>query len=1288
MGLSPDQFLNAEPEHHALDADGTQLAPGQVSGQLPSLAAGAGEGVGFLGNLITRPYATVFQAPASQLAEVLHQTVGPALGLNEKWTPEQVAEWRRRTMPSWMPGTAAVEAGAHAVGLPAPSDVVSTTPLQRIERAGAAGAVGALPFGAAGGVLPAVTQGLIGGGFAAAGQTAAELAPEGWQDPVNMAAQLALAGAAHVAKPITSAVTAPVRAAGRAVLGPTGGRPEAIINPDNGAPFTATAPAGPGLPPEVLGYTPRVQRAAAAQVAERIGQTPAEAATTMAGVQPSPVPGSVPTLGQATGDLRTLGYERELRNTPYGRAAFAERDAQNQVAQTRALQDAAPADIGDAAGNWFRTKLERLEQGNETAQRQLGAAAKSAAADTGATGTLPSMQDIGEGIRTQIEDEREPLKKALGAGYDAIDPDGTLAQDTTPLADAAQHVRDSIDPETRLYDGEGAMLSSAANLRGVQLFSRLRRYQSNLSSLLREIQADPKYGTESPAYRRMSQLMASTHGAIAAAAGRAAERMSGTPGGGDAILGRLQQADEAHGGTAAGAGGPGGEVAGKAPAGAADAAAAGGGAEAAGVAKSAGSGGAEGDRAVSPETATHVWRSAQGGEHPVTPTGRTDFGSDEVNYAEVQHPGGVAWVPEDELHPIPGREAAAPETPAGPAGRPGAPIETGRAGPVRRPQDFLEWVIGKGGVKPDADLSAMGADSYSRPFKGRLVNPKGMSLNELREAANEEGWSTRFQDDDNPIKEMIGRSLQQGPIVRPDEEFLQQAYEQQRHADNMRAHAQEGYRQQVLDVEDRAGMRLSDAEIDHAVHLMTDDPALHPEEAVRLATIAGEDVALQNNAQRNAFGHPGIPQAEQESLPLPLGHNGGPPLEENYPPQTAAQLREQNRRYADYKDTYRSGAVGTVLQSGKGAGGYKLNASSVPTTLFKAGPAGAEAADSLIKQAGGVAQAEARLGDAPALLFRNEVMPNGEVDPARFARFQAKYAAALGKLPGIANKFRTAAEAQRTVDRAAAEGEAKIKAFQRSAANAYLTKTGDVADATKAIGRLLNSDNPRASFRQLMQQAAGNQAAIDGIQRNLLDVIHQRAASTKEAGTLGVKRLGKAAYQNTLADPKMAQAVSEVLSPQQQRVLRNISGDMDLGDRGINATAIPGSPSTAADLRAMVEHGGVQGMSAYGLILLGEKVMEVAGWLLGLGPVGRAMFEAAGVVGGNTLRARRAAALEKVQELANEMVLQPSTLGRVMMERLANHNPQQFARMISHRLMVAAGVGSALVGQRSMQGAR
>ena len=214
------------------------------------------------------------------------------------------------------------------------------------------------------------------------------------------------------------------------------------------------------------------------------------------------------------------------------------------------------------------------------------------------------------------------------------------------------------------------------------------------------------------------------------------------------------------------------------------------------------------------------------------------------------------------------QRATAPAQAAGPAraALPSPGIGAGRA--PRRPQTFLDAVVRAGGVKPDADLRAMNADLYHHRQGGRLLNPKGMTPNQLREFAVQEGFARQGETDEQVAKEMIRDGLNGVDHYRP-EDLADADYWRQ-----IDEHAQREMYQRdanmtaVRDVAEQAGVRLSPAMQEHAAELMLRDPEMHPEEAARQASMAGEDAALQANANRLAFGAPGV-EPSARTTPLP-----------------------------------------------------------------------------------------------------------------------------------------------------------------------------------------------------------------------------------------------------------------------------------------------------------------------------------------------------------------------------------------------------------------------------------
>jgi hypothetical protein len=142
----------------------------------------------------------------------------------------------------------------------------------------------------------------------------------------------------------------------------------------------------------------------------------------------------------------------------------------------------------------------------------------------------------------------------------------------------------------------------------------------------------------------------------------------------------------------------------------------------------------------------------------------------------------------------------------------------------------------------------------------------------------------------------------------------------------------------------------------------------------------------------------------------------------------------------------------------------------------------------------------------------------------------------------------------------------------------------------------MSSENPAAEMADLMKRAAGNNAAIDGIRRNLVDWLLAKTRSTMEAGTTGGKEIKGDVYQRTIATPRVRRAMEQAFTPAQMRIMDAVAKDLERAARASNAVKISGSPGTAADLHAL-GHGG--GMSLIVQAEIGEKLGEVASHVVG-----------------------------------------------------------------------------------------
>lgn len=227
--------------------------------------------------------------------------------------------------------------------------------------------------------------------------------------------------------------------------------------------------------------------------------------------------------------------------------------------------------------------------------------------------------------------------------------------------------------------------------------------------------------------------------------------------------------------------------------------------------------------------------------------------------------------------PVQASQAGAPPAPAPRPSPTQTAITAGKA--PRRPETLVQFLTRKGGVQPDPDLLAAGADTYHHRAGGRLINKNGMTVHEAREAARDEGFP--LGNDDHELRNGVTEELSGRPMYRTndasDVEFWRHAdaetAEQERRMAQGHAAAAEAAAQN--------GVRLTPEAQEHAASLLAADPDMHPEEAVRQAVQEQEDRELGQNAQRSAMGQPGVPLGSHTP---PLGTQQ---LAEGVPPNPA-----------------------------------------------------------------------------------------------------------------------------------------------------------------------------------------------------------------------------------------------------------------------------------------------------------------------------------------------------------------------------------------------------------------
>jgi hypothetical protein len=1077
-----------------------------------------------------------------------------------------------------------------------------------------------LPGRAASPVLETLAAGTKPGAIAAGatgamtGQQFADWVPDEWKSVADTVGNVVGAGPVLGAE---AALRSGGRGVGNAVRAVRPGKAEAVIDPATNQPFykagTVNEQTGVGEP---IMVTPGAQRMAAGRVAGAMEQTPAEAATTIEaaqGQQPA-VPGYRPTVGQVTGDTGALSLERQLQSQPRGRVALADQAAENQRAFAAAVQGDVPTEqVQQAAGNYFRSVQTAQRAQIEAEARGLGTAARRDLEATGAHQDFAgdATQGMGAASRGALEDIRKPIKDQFGAAYDALEKgDPNLALDTSPIWEAQRTVREELGKAGELTASEQKVMDAAKDFRGVNKFTDLRSFQKAVSEKLREVGRNPQYGTESPAYRRLSILMDAVDRSMTEAADR---HVAADPANAASIADRLAKGSPNADATAGTSADRSGEISGTVPG-----------------AQAGGGTGVSGTAVASGEQAGERRPSASNRSMAAVPANRADGGAAASGVGPAYYEGG------------------------------------------RKPASINRRIAELGGVKPNADMLGYDLDKVHFGRQGRAVNPNGLEPDKIREilAQPHEGYLRPGETIDDLVQKMH-QDRTPGQEVYPEhwqaQVRAQEALDEEgRRTATARGEAHDEIEGARLD----RGLRLSNEEHQHAVDLRMQ--GVHEDEAIDQAIAASDAKNLGRAAQREAMGPPGVgPEATQADMHMA----GASKLVENIKPEDVQTIRELNRGYREYKTDWRTGAIGKVLQ--RVSGGFKAGDSEVPGNLFPKGPKGAEAADQLIKNAGSVENAQRIIGDYPAKVFRDMALRDGVVTEAGFNAFQKTYGPVLAKFPELQAKFADARAAQATVERAAADHAARLRAYENSAAKAYLGNAAEGATPLKAITSIMGSKNAPAQFRELMQRAAPDQAAVEGIRQNFLDWMATKAGSSTEQDGGRPTTFINSTFKNMLKNADVRNAAKAVLTPDQYSMLFKVADAMDQVGSSANAIRIPGSPGSAADAHALSEALGGKGFwTNFGKIVVGEEAGHLVGSMLlhgsGLGLIGTAARFLGGGVGYLTNQ-MRALGIRNAEDLALEMMANPN-FGKVMLRTAPTSTDSPIWRDMARKMM-ATGIG-------------
>lgn len=344
---------------------------------------------------------------------------------------------------------------------------------------------------------------VLGGVSGLGAQTGYEVAPEEYKPLAatvgGIAAPLVAGGAAVGAQAVGRGVANTVGD----YVAPMGIGKQINLGADaDGNPITATAPQA---------------KIAAAQLRNAASHSSALADAIDDALQQGPlVEGAQPTTGQLTNDPGLLALERTQATA--NPAPFNQRRIDQQGAQADALNAVQPVGNPGSVGQFVRGLLADQDARQEANVTAAQGTADRAAAALGGTDT---NQNYGAGLRDILSESKAGVKTAADALYKAIDPDGTLVLDTSPLTDAAKSIAGEMNKyDEPMGDREASIFSAAAQMPQTVPYSDIQAIFTRLKTAIRTGRASA--GTDPQSLRRMGMLADAMADTIATGADRVA----------------------------------------------------------------------------------------------------------------------------------------------------------------------------------------------------------------------------------------------------------------------------------------------------------------------------------------------------------------------------------------------------------------------------------------------------------------------------------------------------------------------------------------------------------------------------------------------------------------------------------------------------------------------------------------------------------------------------------------------------------------------------------------------
>jgi len=210
------------------------------------------------------------------------------------------------------------------------------------------------------------------------------------------------------------------------------------------------------------------------------------------------IPGSIPTTFQRTGDMGIGSLERKVATE--NPADFMTRRAEQNAARVGALEGVQPQGSPADVSALLRQQLQHVDDQSQAIADRIGRQVQDAAHAIPA----PGAEDVGEAMRSALAARNATLKAQERALWNAVDPDGALALDVSPLRTAARGIEEAVGRSAKPIGGEErAILDAVSSYQPVIPFKELTDLRSRVSTAMRE---EMRAAGETPSYARLANL--------------------------------------------------------------------------------------------------------------------------------------------------------------------------------------------------------------------------------------------------------------------------------------------------------------------------------------------------------------------------------------------------------------------------------------------------------------------------------------------------------------------------------------------------------------------------------------------------------------------------------------------------------------------------------------------------------------------------------------------------------------------------------------------------------------